>query len=253
MGKSTLVRQFAAHKGLKLFEINVERYPQLSSVVETLNPHKLLEEFEFICNQGPITAADSLLFIDEIQGLPKMIQCLRYFYEDMPELAIVSAGSLLEFTLAAHTFPMPVGRIEYFHMGPVTWEEFLAAKGEDFLLNRIRSYEIGQDMPLSAHERLIDLLKIYLLVGGMPEAVQLHLDGEPLDSVFDAQNSIIQTYRDDFSKYATGRDLVRLQRILDYLGQGIGKKVKYVNIDRDSQSRDIKAALDLIVKAGVGY
>jgi len=72
-----------------------------------------------------------------------------------------------------------------------------------------------------------------------------------MEDIIDSQNSILQTYRDDFSKYATGRDLLRLQRILDYPGQGLGSKIKYVNIDRESQSREIKAALDLIVKAGV--
>lgn len=180
-----------------------------------------------------------------------MLQCLRYFYEDMPGLPVIAAGSLLEFALKDHAFPMPVGRIEYFHMGPVSWEEFLEARNETQLLALLRSFSWSQGFPISAHERLVDLLRDYLLVGGMPEAVQLHADGEPIDSVVDVQNSILQTYRDDFSKYATGRDLVRLQRILDYLGQGLGNKIKYVNIDRESQSRELKSALELIVKAGV--
>lgn len=251
VGKSTLVRQFAASQKKKLFEVNIERHPQLASVAQSLNPQKILREIEFICNQGQVDEENSLLFLDEIQGLPQMIQCLRYFYEDMPQLPVIAAGSLLEFTLAEHTFPMPVGRIEYFHMGPVSWEEFLEAKKEKQLLRLLQTFEPGDEIPHSAHERLVGYLRDYLLTGGMPEAVQLYLDGEAWDTVFDVQSAIIQTYRDDFSKYATGRDLIRLQHIIDYLGQGIAKKVKYVNIDRDSQSREIKSALDLIVKAGV--
>lgn len=251
VGKSTLVRQFAARQGLRLFEVNVERHPYLAEVAETLDPRKILSEIEFLCNQGQINAADSIVLIDEIQAMPKLLQCLRYFYEEMPELAVVAAGSLLEFALQDHSFPMPVGRIEYFHMGPVSWEEYLEAKSEIQLLELLQSYEPSRDFPVSAHERLLGLLREYFLVGGMPEAVQLHVDGEPMESIIDVQNSILQTYRDDFSKYATGRDLLRLQRVLDYLGQGLGAKVKYVNIDRESQSRELKAALELIVKAGV--
>lgn len=251
VGKSTLVRQFAAKQGLRLFEVNVERHPHLSGVAETLDPQKILSEIEFVCSQGAINAADSIVFIDEIQAMPKLLQCLRYFYEEMPRLAVLAAGSLLEFALQDHSFPMPVGRIEYFHMGPVSWEEFLEAKNERQLLALLQGFELSQDFPVSAHERLLGLLREYFLVGGMPEAVQLHADGEPMEGIIDVQNSILQTYRDDFSKYATGRDLLRLQRILDYLGEGLGAKVKYVNIDRESQSRELKSALDLIVKAGV--
>lgn len=251
VGKSTLVRQFAAKQGLRCFEVNVERHPHLSRVAETLDPRNILSEIEFVCNQGAINAADSIVFIDEIQAIPKLLQCLRYFYEEMPRLAVLAAGSLLEFALQDYAFPMPVGRIEYFHMGPVSWEEFLQAKNETQLLALLQGYELSQDFPVSAHERLLGLLREYFLVGGMPEAVQLHADGEPKESIIDVQNSILQTYRDDFSKYATGRDLLRLQRILDYLGEGLGAKVKYVNIDRESQARELKSALDLIVKAGV--
>jgi predicted AAA+ superfamily ATPase len=89
------------------------------------------------------------------------------------------------------------------------------------------------------------------LIGGMPEAVQHFLDDGDLDAIFDIQDSIYQTYRDDFSKYAHGQALIRLQKIIDYMGQGTGRKVKYVNIDRESQSREVKQAVDLILKAGL--
>jgi predicted AAA+ superfamily ATPase len=253
VGKSTLVRQFAERRGLKLFEVNLERYPVLREVAETLEPRKILREVEFICNQGRIDPSDSLLFLDEVQEVPKLLQCLRYFYEEMPELPVIAAGSLLEFALAEHSFPMPVGRVEYFHMGPVSWEEFLAAKEEVMLLELLRNYVTGDVFPLSAHERLVSLLRDYLLVGGMPEAVQLYVDERGFDEIFDVQEAVYQTYRDDFSKYAHGRALVRLQKILDYLGQGAGAKVKYANVDRESQSREIKHALDLIRKAGVVF
>ncbi|MCH8527311.1 MAG: AAA family ATPase [Kiritimatiellae bacterium] len=251
VGKSTLVRRFAEMRGLKLFEVNLERHPVLREVSETLDPGKILREVEFICNQGRIDPSDSLLFLDEVQEVPKLLQCLRYFYEEMPELPVIAAGSLLEFAQAEHSFPMPVGRVEYFYVGPVSWEEFLEANEEALLLEWLRNYATGDTFPLSAHEHLISLLRDYLLVGGMPEAVQLYVEGRGFDEIFDAQEAVYQTYRDDFSKYAQGRALVRLQKILDYLGQGAGAKVKYSNVDRESQSREIRQALELIQKAGV--
>lgn len=251
VGKSTLVRQFAEMRGVKLFEVNLERHPAIREIAETLDPEKILREIEFICNKGRIVPSEALVFIDEIQEVPKLLQCLRYFYEEMPELPVIAAGSLLEFALAEHSFPMPVGRVEYFYMGPVSWEEFLVAKEEGMLLDLLQNYQSGDAFPLSAHERYLSLVRDYLLVGGMPEAVQLYMNGGGFDEIFDAQESIYQTYRDDFSKYARGQALVRLQKILDYLGQGAGDKVKYANVDRGSQSREIKQALDLILKAGV--
>ena len=251
VGKSTLVRQLAESEGLNLYEVNLEQHTELAAAVETLDLENILLEIEYICNRGSIQPEGSLIFLDEIQGMPRMLQCLRYFYEQRPDLVVIAAGSLLEFALAENPFPMPVGRIEYFFMGPVSWEEFLHAKEEPQLCDLLANYELGKPFPQAGHQRLVHLLREYFLTGGMPEAVQLHLNGEDWEVVFDAQNSVYQTYRDDFSKYAQGPALVRLQKILDYLGQGTGRKVKYVQIDSTSQARDIKQALDMIWKAGL--
>jgi predicted AAA+ superfamily ATPase len=251
VGKSTAIRKFARQNDLRLFEINLERHPDLAAVFASLNPKKILREIEFTIGQGSIHPEDSLLFLDEIQGVPQALASLRYFFEEMPELAVVSAGSLLEFTLADHCFPMPVGRVEYFHLGPMLFEEFLHALGADDLVQLLRSFDGRGEFPRAAHARLWEVLREFLLVGGMPEAVRVFIEQRDFASVIEIQESILQTYRDDFSKYARGSDLVRLRRILDFTGQHLGEKVKFSNIDRDSQSRDLRKALDLLLKAGV--
>jgi uncharacterized protein len=253
VGKSTLIRQFATRQKLRLFEVNLERHFSLAKVMETLDPRKILREIEFLADQGKVKAEDSLLFLDEIQGAPKALHCLRYFYEEMPELAVVSAGSLLEFSLADHSFPMPVGRVEYFHLGPMSWEEYLAARGEEALLRLLRETDWDEPFPQSAHERLLGLLRQFFLVGGMPEAVQTFVEGDDLSAAFEVQNAIVETYRDDFSKYATGSDLARLQRIMDYLGRHVCERVKYAHIDRDCQARELRKSLDLLLKAGIVF
>ncbi|MCK5736539.1 MAG: AAA family ATPase, partial [Spirochaetaceae bacterium] len=124
VGKSTLVRQFAESRGLVLNEVNLEKYLQLNDVFKTLNTGKILRELEGLLGRN-ILKNNSLLFLDEIQAAPHALAALRYFYEELPNLPIVAAGSLLEFTLAKHSFSMPVGRVEYHHLGPVSFSEFL--------------------------------------------------------------------------------------------------------------------------------
>ncbi len=251
VGKSTLVRQFAGRKKLILHEINLERHPTLIEVFKTHDTGKILRELEFICGKGPISGTDGLLFLDEIQAVPIAIQTLRYFYEDHPELPVISAGSLLEFTMFKHSFSMPVGRVEYLYLGPVTFEETLAAMEKSALLDLLQSYHLGENFPQSAHDQLLELQRIWFLVGGMPEAIQRFIDTNALDGVFDVHASIIETYKDDFAKYATQADLLRLHKVFNYVPMAAGEKLKYVHIDPAEQSRDLGKAVDLLEKAQI--
>ncbi|MFZ5569685.1 MAG: ATP-binding protein [Thermodesulfobacteriota bacterium] len=251
VGKSTLVRQFARENGLTLHEINLERYPKLQDVFSTHDTGRILKELEYICRQGPIHTTGSLLFLDEIQAVPIAIQTLRYFLEDCPDLPVVAAGSLLEFSLSKHSFSMPVGRIEYLFLGPVTFKEALAEMNETDLLSLVSEHVLPDSFPIVAHERLLEILRVYFLTGGMPEAVQRYIDTRDLNQVFDVHVSIIETYRDDFSKYATRADLLRLHRVFDHIPIAVGNRIKYANIDPHEQARDLRRALDLLAKAQV--
>jgi len=251
VGKSTLVRNFCENQKLNLFEINLERNLKLKALFEAYDLKELLSEIEIICGKRGIFDENSILFLDEIQAIPEAIPALRYFYEDFPELKVVAASSLLEFVLSKHTFSMPVGRIEYLFMGPMTFEEFLIAKGEDFLVNYLKSFNFEIKFSETAHQRLLSLQKDYFMVGGMPEAVQLYVLGTSFGEISDVQSSIIETYIDDFAKYAKGQYLENLQTVFNYVGGNYGQKVKYVNINPDVQSREIKFAVALLEKAKV--
>jgi len=251
VGKSTLVRQFADHKKLILHEVNLERHPTLVEVFKTQDTGKILRELEFVCGQGPISGKDGLLFLDEIQAVPIAIQTLRYFYEDYPELPVISAGSLLEFAMSKHTFSMPVGRVEYLYLGPVTFEETLAAMGKNVLLDLLNNYHLHEVFPKFAHDQLLELQRIWFLVGGMPEAVQRFIDTNALDAVVDVHASIIETYKDDFAKYATQADLLRLHKVFNYVPMAAGEKFKYVRVDPEEQTRELRKAVDLLEKAQI--
>lgn len=249
VGKSTLVRYFAREHHLDLVEINLERYPHLNAVFQTLDTKKILNELEAISGKQ-ILKKNTLLFLDEIQATPHALPALRYFYEDHPHLAVIAAGSLLEFILAKHGFSMPVGRIEYFHMGPMTFSEFLLALNEMHLVNLLKNFKWTSKLPESAHQKLIDYQRAYLFVGGMPESVLVYSQTQSLTQVQDIHRSIIQTYQDDFAKYGKGpHQLMLLHQILLSLPKFIATKVKYTNIARESRSADVKTALDLLVNA----
>lgn len=250
VGKSTLVDLFSEDAGLSLLNVNLERFPTLKDVFKTKDPAQILSEIEFL-PQIPSVNDQSILFLDEIQSVPEAIPALRYFYEDKPNLPVVSAGSLLEFALSDHNFSMPVGRVQYLHMGPMTFTEFLDAMGEEKLSQLIMRYEYGNTIGEIAHKRLLELLRTFYFVGGMPEAVSVYADSGSYREVSDVHNSIIETYREDFPKYAGSRNLTRMLNVFNFVARNVGTKIKYSNISSQDQSVTIKGDLELLTMARV--
>jgi len=248
VGKSTLVRHFAASEGLVLNEINLEQNLYLDNIFKTLDMGLIIQELNALVGRK-IRSPGTFLFLDEIQATPHAIQALRYFHEEMPELPLISAGSLLEFALADHHFSMPVGRIEYYHLGPMTFSEFLAAV-EPALVSIISDFRINNAIPVTAHRKLLKRQE-FLFVGGMPEAVAAFAEENAVTEVTAVHRSIAGTYQDDFSKYAKQKDLALMQKVFRQIPRMIGQKVKYSNISREDRSRNVKAAIDLLVKARV--
>jgi len=250
VGKSTLVELFARQYQQILCNVNLERHPELSQIFSYKNPEQIIQQIEFLPNMASI-GNDTLLFLDEIQAVPEAIPALRYFYEDMPEFPVISAGSLLEFALEDHAFSMPVGRIQYLHMGPMTFSEFLLAMGEQRLENFINHYEPGQEIGEIIHRRLLHLLRSYYFICGMPEAVAVFVDSRSYKKVSEVHNSIIETYRDDFPKYAGTRNLNRMLNVFNFAARNVGVKIKYSNISSRDQSVTIKRDIELLAMARV--
>lgn len=250
VGKSTLVRQFAKARGMPILEVNLEQHRRLEHVFATLDVNSILLELEAIGRAAP--TPQSLLFLDEVQATPSAIAALRYLHEQRPELPVIAAGSLLETVLRSADFSMPVGRIEYLHLGPLTFNEFLDGVGDSDLVEFGARWRPGAAWADSAHRRLAARQREFLLVGGMPEAVAAYAAGEGTEAVRRVQRSIVSTYRDDFAKYgATSASLLRLQTVFDFLPTALGQKIKYVNIARDEKSRDLRTALELLALARV--
>ena len=249
VGKSTLVRRFAEKNGLVLNEVNLEQHLYLDNLFKTLDIDSMIRELDALAGRN-IQAPNALLFLDEIQATPHAIQALRYFYEKKPELPVISAGSLLEFALADHHFSMPVGRIEYYHLGPMTFGEFLDAV-EPGLKRYLSEFRVHESIPETAHRKLIKRQREFLIVGGMPEAVYAFAEENSLMEVTAVHRSITETYQDDFAKYAKQKDLVLMQKVFRQIPRVIGQKVKYSNLSKEDKSRNVRAVIDLLVKARV--
>jgi uncharacterized protein len=249
VGKSTLVRKFSKDNGLILNEINLEQHLYLDEIFSTLDMDIIFHELGALTAKN-IKAPDSILFLDEIQATPHAIQALRYFYEIEPKVPVISAGSLLEFALADMNFSMPVGRIEYYHLGPMTFQEFLTAV-DPALLSYLSGFHVKRTIPVSAHQKLLKRQREYLFVGGMPEALDVFVLEKNLTEIRAIHRSIAETYQDDFAKYAKQKDLVLMQKVFRRIPAIIGHKVKYSNISKENKSREIKAVIDLLIRARV--
>ncbi len=138
VGKTWLVRDLAAQHKLEILEVNFERSPELRAVFEGASPLQVLAELGLASNRD-LHPSRCLLFLDEIQEAPSVLAQLRWFTEDLPELAVVAAGSLLEFALADHKFSMPVGRVTFRYVEPMSFDEYLQAHDCTLLLSKLRA------------------------------------------------------------------------------------------------------------------
>lgn len=198
----------------------------------------------------PIEEGKTLLFLDEIQECPEAIMALRFFKEDYPGLHVIAAGSLLEFTLQE----LPtygVGRIHTLFMYPMTFDEFLNANNENGLISMKRQADSQHPLDAAFHEKLIEYFRIYLLVGGMPEAVLAWIKTHNFNQCSHIQEDIILTYEDDFSKYKKRVSPDLLRTTLHGICHQPGKKITFKQISADYRSSQIREAVRLLTLAGL--
>ncbi len=247
VGKTYLVREFARSSFAHFVEINFEEDASLVKLFESKNPEVICELIAARFSV-PVKAGETLLFLDELQAAePYVFESLRYFYEKRPGLHVVAAGSLLEFMLDAaaqdgkKAFPMPVGRIEYMHLAPLDFEEFLVAAGKTGLVDWLGRHSAGDAVPDALHNELSLWFRRYLVVGGMPAAVKAYLSGG-LEEAEREQDAILTTYHDDFPKYGRKANAELLQKVFLAVPQMLGKKMIYSHIDREEKSNDMSKA-----------
>ncbi len=246
VGKSTLVQLFAKQQQLDLIVIDFEQIPENASLFNSNDPKTIINLISVRLNKD-IDPKHALLFLDEIQKTPQIITCLRYFYEKMPELPVICAGSLLDLALTNINFSIPVGRIEYLYLGPMSFQAFLLAIGKKQLLEFIKNYQLQDELPIAIHQTLIEMLKIYFIVGGLPESVAQYAVNNNFIESQRIKSGLINSYQEDFAKYASVAQQQRMRLVFNKIPQILGEKFKYSNISREDKSTVIKEALNNLV------
>jgi uncharacterized protein len=252
VGKTWIVRELAKKTGKKLIELNFEKDPSLASLFDTNDPKQILLNLSALYQQD-ISLENTLLFLDEIQAAPTLLSKLRWFAEDLPLLPVVAAGSLLEFVLAEHQFSMPVGRINYMHLEPLSFEEFLLANHQANLLDYLNAFNFKTTIPAAIHHQLTLLFKEYILIGGLPAVVHSWVTERSLIHANQIQHDLLATYRDDFSKFKGRLAIERLDEVMMAIPAMLGKKFIYSHVNASIPSNTVKQVLNLLNKARIAH
>jgi len=249
VGKSWLAKE-VGKQFANFVEINFDRNPEFieffNQSIDPLKLTKLISNYLDV----EIIPGKTLLFLDEIQDCPRAIASLRYFYEEMPSLHILAAGSLLDFELKKVS--IPVGRISFLYVYPLSFGEFLIGIGKDNLRKLLlenKNIELAEPF----HRQLLEFVAIYSFIGGMPEVVQRYVENENFKECMNLQSDILLTYKKDFYKYAKKHQVKYLEKVFTAVPGQTGKKFKFVSVSRDHKSKDLSDALDMLSMAGVIY
>ncbi|RPI71677.1 MAG: DUF4143 domain-containing protein [Desulfobacteraceae bacterium] len=253
VGKTYLLRDFACREYMDYVYLNFEETPDLSSLFSgDLNPSRVIEAISAF--QAKTVRPESMVLIfDEIQTCPRAITSLKYFNEQAPQYHIMAAGSLLGVSVGKTT-SFPVGNVNFLNLYPLTFFEFLTAMGEDRLGALLKENSALAPIPDALHNRLSELLRLYMFLGGMPEAVQSYIRSKDLIQVRNIQKEILKAYERDFSKYTTPTQAVRVGEIWRSIPSHLArenKKFKYSAVKKNGRAVQFESAVEWLRSAGL--
>lgn len=239
VGKTTLVNEFSKTYKNRLY-LNLEKKADSQYFEQTDNVSTIIEALFISNNIISKDISDTLLFIDEIQEQPKAIQLLRYFYEEVPELHVIAAGSLLEFALK-DVQSFPVGRVEFLYLYPFNFIEYLEAVGHNTSQEQLKNIPIK---PV-AHKTLLDLFNQYTIIGGMPEVVGQFIKSKSVADLSSIYESIWSSYISDSEKYTTNTTAKNvLKHIMSTAAYAVGQRIKFQNFGNSNyRSREVGEAM----------
>lgn len=249
VGKSSSIRKLAENFD-SFLEVNFEEHKRVHSLFEgDLTPQVLCENLSVMFDME-IVPGKTLLFFDEIQSCLPAISSLRFFYEKMPELHVVAAGSLLEFALAEIP-SFGVGRIRSIYMYPLSFDEFLLGMGQVKLLEIKRKASAQKPLAVPIHEKLLELLKKFLIIGGMPEVVGKYVAQNDLRGCQRVLDDLISSIQSDFAKYKDKVPPSRIREVFKSIVRQAGGKFVYKKASQYLNTIQIKEALELLIMAGL--
>jgi uncharacterized protein len=251
VGKTWLMKTFGKNAFSQVVYLNFESSERLKNMfVADFNIQRILSIIEIESGQK-LDVANCLLIFDEIQEAEKGITALKYFYEQAPEYYIIAAGSLLGISLQQNN-SFPVGKVDLLQMLPLSFMEFLESIGEKMLATQLVSNNWA--VIEAFHEKLVDKLRLYYFIGGMPEAVADYIENKNLETVRSIQKKIIIGYENDFSKHAPNEIVPRIKMVWQSLKSQLTKenrKFIYGQIKKGARAKDFEAAINWLVDAGL--
>ena len=246
VGKSWLVKNFGENYfANNLIIINFEKQRDLHVIFkQNFDVNRIIIELQLVLGVS-IVKGETLVFFDEIQSCSEALGSLRYFYEDIPDLHVIAAGSLLDFEFRDQ--PYPVGRVEIMNLYPMTFTEFLVANDKQFLADFLK--QTPTEIPISVENILSEQLQLYFIIGGMPECVKYYLDTQDFIGIKEIQNNLLYTYEQDFKKYKPSINTDCLQDIIENITKFIGNQIIYTKLSDRFTIPTIKKGVDLLKTA----
>jgi predicted AAA+ superfamily ATPase len=255
VGKTYTIRNFGEDYYRNTVYINLETNLSVASYFnDNINPERLIRFLESYVNE-PIIPGETLIILDEIQSCERALTALKYFYEEIPEYHVIAAGSLLGVAINREKYSYPVGKTDTRTMYPLDYEEFLWAVREERLCESIHScYSLTEPMPEALHQKAIDLYREYLIVGGMPAAVNEFVNTGKLIMIPNVQNKILDDYLADMSKYATNTESVKIRSCYQSIPAQLAKenkKFQYKIVQKGGTAGIFGASIDWLNYAGI--
>ncbi len=253
VGKTHSLKEFGVTSYKNTVYLNFEKEEALARYFQdTLDPHKLIKILE-IHTETKIEPENTLLIFDEIQECPKALNSLKYFCEEASQYHVASAGSLLGVKIAKEE-GFPVGKVNFLHLYPLNFFEFLSAIQQERARIFLEEYPSFEPLPDPLHSKMIEFLKIYLFTGGMPEVVAAYIKQEDFKVVREIQLEILNAYERDFSKHAPPSEVMNIITVWKQVHRQLAKENKkfiFAAIRKSARGRDYEAAIRWLESAGL--
>lgn len=254
-GKTYILKKFAEDFFADAAYFYFEGNKRLASIFQTdFDTARIIDELGSVIRHKKIIPGKTLLIFDEIQACPEALTALKYFYETMPELHIVCAGSLLGVALKRNNISFPVGKVDRLNMYPMSFREFLIANGHKALLDGLLKYDTANPLPELYTTTLAKELKYYYLIGGLPEVVSRWIETHDFTEVAELQNNILEDYANDFAKYAPISEVPKITWIWESVPIQLARennKFFFSHVKQGKRSKDLEDALEWLNNAGL--
>ena len=252
-GKTYLIKEFGKSEFDNMAYLNFDGNSPLQAVFEyDYDTDRIIDELSSTVLEQEIVPGKTLLVFDEIQECSEALQSLKYFNENMSELHIIAAGSLLGVSLRDISFP--VGKVERMDMYPMSFEEFVIADGGEKYIAGMRKFDFERELSELYTRPMEQYLKNYYIVGGMPEAVAKWVETHNYGEVENIQDRILRDYADDFGKYTTPETSIKTKLIWEAIPSQIvreNNKFIFSHVKKGARAKDLEDALEWLVSAGV--